>query len=300
MTSSEQPVLVYGGTGQQGRALVHTLRATGRSVRVLTRDPSRAHDLAGPKVELVEGDLDDPDSLRAASAGMGGVVLTVPLLFDRDRMTRYAFNAVEAAEAAGVSLLVYNTSLIPLDEPGGIGVFHALQDATDRVLDADLDTVVLRPPLYVDNLLAPWTRPDLEDGVLAYPLQADLTLPWISHRNLARYVEAALEQHGPVGTVLDVAGPERLSLCDMANTLSRTLGRTFEVDALTPDQFGERVGAALGADAGEALAGLYRAINADPGAFFDRDFERARAQLDPDLEPMATWAGRLLATARPS
>jgi uncharacterized protein YbjT (DUF2867 family) len=300
MPSSEQPVLVYAGTGQQGRALVHTLRTTGRSVRVLTRDPSRAHDLAGPGVELVEGGLGEPDSLRAASEGAGAVVLTVPLLFDRDRMTRYAFNAVEAAEAAGGPLLVYNTSLIPPDEPGTVGVFHALQDATERVLDADLDAVVLRPPLYLDNLLAPWTRPALDDGVLAYPLRADLTVPWISHRNLARYVAAALDRRGPVGTVLDVAGPDRLSLHDLADTLSRALGRTFEVDALPPDRFGERVGAALGAGAGEALAGLYRAINAQPNPFFDRDFERARAQLDPDLEPTAAWAQRVLATAQAS
>lgn len=297
MTSTTPPVLVYGGTGQQGRALVHTLRTAGHSVRVLTRDPSRARDLDNPKVELVEGDFGDPESLRAASDGAGAVVLTVPLLFDRDRMTRYAVNAVEAAEATGVPLLVYNTSLIPPDDPGGIGVFHALQNATERVLDADLNAVVLRPPLYVDNFLAPWTRPDLDDDVLAYPLQADLALPWISHRNLARYVAAALDQHGPVGTVLDVAGPDRLSLHDLADTLTHTVGRRFKVDALTPDQFGARVGAALGPEAGEALAGLYRAINAQPGAFFDQEFDRAQAQLDPDLEPVSAWAQRVLETA---
>lgn len=297
MTSSEQPVLVYAGTGQQGRALVHSLRTSGRSVRVISRDPSHAHDLAGSRIELVEGDLGEPESLRAASTGVRAVVLTVPLLFDHDLMTRYASNAVEATEEAGVSMMIYNTSLIPPDDPGPIGVFQALRDATSRVLDADLDTVVLRPPLYLDNLLAPWTRSALDDGVLAYPLRPDLTVPWISHRNLARYVVAALDLHGPVGTVLDVAGPDRLSLRDMADMLSQTLDRTIEVDALTPQQFGERVGAALGADAGEALADLYRAMNTQPNSFFDRDFERAREQLAADLESTAAWARRVFATA---
>jgi uncharacterized protein YbjT (DUF2867 family) len=108
---------------------------------------------------------------------------------------------------------------------------------------------------------------------------------------------AALDLHGPVGTVLDVAGPDRLSLRDMADMLSQTLDRTIEVDALTPQQFGERVGAALGADAGEALADLYRAMNTQPNSFFDRDFERAREQLAADLESTAAWARRVFATA---
>lgn len=300
MTSPDLPILVYGGTGQQGRALVHTLRTTGRPVRVLTRDPSNATDLAGPEVEVVKGNLADPASLRAASADVRAVVLTVPLLFDLELMTHYAVNAIEAAEAEDVSLLVYNTSMIPPDDPGDIGVFRAIHEATERVLDADLKAVVLRPPLYIDNLLAPWTLPDLKNGVVAYPLPRDLSLPWISHRNLGRYVAAALDDRGPAGTILNVAGPNRFSLTDVADTLSNATGRSFEFDALTPEAFGARVGAALGPDAGEALAGLYRAINAHPDAFFDRDFDRARTVLAPDLEDTTAWARRVLAAGQPS
>lgn len=295
MSSSNSFVLVYGGTGQQGRAIVRTLHRSGRPVRVLTRSPSQARERVPDGVDLVEGDLSDPASLRAASADAGAVVLTVPLIFDREGMTRYAVNAVEAAEATGVPFLVYNASLIPPDDPGDVGVFHALHDATDRVLGADLDAVVLRPPLYLDNLLSPWTRPDLEAGRLSYPVQEDLLLPWISQRDLGRYVEAALDRRGPVGEVLDVAGPEQLALTDMADTLSLALDRPFTPNPLSIEAFADRIASALGPDAASALAGLYRAINAQPNAFFDRDFDRARTHLQPDLEPMAEWAQRVLA-----
>lgn len=64
-------VAVVGGTGQQGGATIDALLAAGARVRATVRDASsdRARALAGRGVELVPGDLDDPEQLRAASTG---------------------------------------------------------------------------------------------------------------------------------------------------------------------------------------------------------------------------------------
>ncbi len=69
----EPSVLVIGGTGFIGRALVRRLVEQGYGVRVLARDPSNASDLAGLGVELVRGDFLDEESIRAALAGIDQV-----------------------------------------------------------------------------------------------------------------------------------------------------------------------------------------------------------------------------------
>ena len=63
-------ILVTGGTGFIGPKVVHELRAQEREVRCLVRDPKRAPQLAAWGCELVQGDVTDPASLRAAASGL--------------------------------------------------------------------------------------------------------------------------------------------------------------------------------------------------------------------------------------
>src|SRR5205807_1682580 len=73
-------ILVTGGTGFIGPKVVHELRAQEREVRCLVRDPKRAPQLAAWGCELVQGDVTDPASLRAAASGCDAVVHLVAIL----------------------------------------------------------------------------------------------------------------------------------------------------------------------------------------------------------------------------
>ncbi|MGW2254324.1 condensation domain-containing protein [Kitasatospora sp. NPDC001660] len=66
-------VLVTGATGGVGAAVLQELMAQGRPVRALVR-PESAHLPALNGVELAEGDLADPDSLRRAVEGADAVI----------------------------------------------------------------------------------------------------------------------------------------------------------------------------------------------------------------------------------
>lgn len=68
-----QKLLVTGATGTVGRQVVAELLARGHAVRALTRDASRADFPA--EVEVVQGDLAEPDSLIPALDGVTGVHL---------------------------------------------------------------------------------------------------------------------------------------------------------------------------------------------------------------------------------
>ena len=64
-------VLVLGGTGFIGRALVRRLRQDGYGVRLLARNPSSCPpELVNLKVEIVKGDFTDPKAVEAALEGI--------------------------------------------------------------------------------------------------------------------------------------------------------------------------------------------------------------------------------------
>src|SRR3990170_32540 len=89
-------ILVTGATGHVGRQVVAQLVAAGAPVRALTRNPATAAFPAG--VEVVRGDLLDPESLEPALTGVDRLYL-----FPEPRT---ATEVVAAAERAGVRRIV--------------------------------------------------------------------------------------------------------------------------------------------------------------------------------------------------
>jgi nucleoside-diphosphate-sugar epimerase len=111
---SGRQVLVTGGSGYFGSLLVAELAARGHFVRVLdiAQDPDRPE-----SVELVRGDIRDPDVVRRAVSGCEVVyhnVAQVPLA--RDRALFESVNVrgtdilLNACEDAGVRKVVYTSS----------------------------------------------------------------------------------------------------------------------------------------------------------------------------------------------
>lgn len=74
MENSSGPVLVAGATGRTGHRVVARLLAAGTPVRVLTRDAQRAREGLGSEIEIHEGDVRDPASLRGVGEGVRGAI----------------------------------------------------------------------------------------------------------------------------------------------------------------------------------------------------------------------------------
>jgi nucleoside-diphosphate-sugar epimerase len=77
----EQPILVTGGSGFIGRHLVSALLLRGDRVRVLVRRPEAARSLSAIGAEAVVGDMLDPNAVRRAADGVGGVFHLAGRLF---------------------------------------------------------------------------------------------------------------------------------------------------------------------------------------------------------------------------
>src|SRR5437773_7219369 len=100
-------IAVFGATGLQGGGVVRALRANGQfKVRAVTRNPDKHRDLAD---EVVAGDLDRPETLKAALAGAHSVFLVPNFWQPGTDEGKQALAAVRAAKEAGVQHFIWST-----------------------------------------------------------------------------------------------------------------------------------------------------------------------------------------------
>ena len=79
MTNEKDPgiILVTGATGNIGKHLARQLAEMGQRTRVLVRDPSK-FEANGAALEIVQGDLNQPDALEPAFRGVVKLFLLSP------------------------------------------------------------------------------------------------------------------------------------------------------------------------------------------------------------------------------
>ena len=178
MVSKDRKLIaVIGATGRQGGAVLRALKAGGQfKVRALTRHPGEHRALAE---EVVEADLDRPETLKAAFKGAHGVFLVTNFWEARTDERKQATAAIRAAKEAGVKHFVWST--LPDVEAISGGKFHVPhftdKAKVDRVVkDAGFahHTFVIAPFFY-QNLAGTVAPQKQEDGTLGWALPIDPT-----------------------------------------------------------------------------------------------------------------------------
>jgi NAD(P)H dehydrogenase (quinone) len=280
-------VLVYGATGTQGGPVVEHLLDSGRHVRAVTRDASRAEHWAARGAEVAVADLGDPGSLAAANEGVEQVVLQLPLQYDFALHETYGRNAIDAARAAGVRLLVFNTSAQVL-QGTDVEIYRVRQEVVDHLQRHGPPSIVLRPTFYMEVLLGPWIRPGIVgQGVLAFPLPADIPMSWVSARETAAYAAAALDRDDLVGRTFDIGGPEPLTGEDMAREFSDALGRDIAYVPISADDYQRALAPVFGPAVASAVAAQVRCVTARGGGALDMTGTAELFSVPP--VPLRSW-----------
>ncbi len=163
-------IAVVGATGQQGGAVVRALQADKQfKVRALTRNPAKHSELAD---EVIQADLNRPETLTAAFEGANGVFLITNFWEKGTDEVNQATAAVRAAKDAGVKHFVWSTLPDVEGISGGkLHVPHFTGKAkVDRIVKQAgfaKHTFVIAP-FYYQNLI----------GVLAPQKQSDESVGW--------------------------------------------------------------------------------------------------------------------------
>jgi NADH dehydrogenase len=144
-------VLVTGGTGFVGPAIVRRLADDGHELRLLERKPGSAAAAGLAGHETVQGDVTDPESLRAAVEGQEAVVHLVAILQGRPEdferiMSQATRDLVAAATEAGVRRFVLMSAL-GTDEQSKerVPYYGAKWEMEQAVKAAGLEHVIMRP-----------------------------------------------------------------------------------------------------------------------------------------------------------
>jgi uncharacterized protein YbjT (DUF2867 family) len=95
---------------------------------------------------------------------------------------------------------------------------------------------VIRPVFFMENLLSPWFKPYIDQGVLAFGMQPDTRLQMIAVVDIGRYGLQAFEKHESLnGREIDIAGDE-LTAPGMARILSDVAGREIRFQQVPIDE----------------------------------------------------------------
>ena len=152
-------ILVVGGTGELGSAVVRILRARGKDVAVLVRPSTKVTSLALHGARLVTGDLADPASLGGVCDGVDAVIATantiVPRRGEHVRTGALRAGYVELARQAhdsGVRRFVLVS--VPTDVLGrGAPEFDEKREVEDALRRTGVPLTVLRPSLFMQSWL---------------------------------------------------------------------------------------------------------------------------------------------------
>jgi len=299
-------IAVLGATGAQGGGVVRGILADphgGFAARAITRDAAsdKARALADAGAEVVEADVDDPASVRAAFEGAWGAYCVTFFWehFSPERETDQARGLARAAKEAGIEHAIWSTfedtrKWVPLDDDrmptlqGRYKVPHfdskAEADAAFRELG--VPTTFMLTSFYWDNLIHFGMGPKAgPDGTLLFTLpMGDARLPGIAAGDIGRCAYGIFKRGGAyVGGTVGVAG-EHPTGAEMAAALTAALGREVRYNAVTPEQY-----RGFGFPGADDLGNMFQ-FKRDFGADFcgARNVEESRA-LYPGLLNFSGW-----------
>ncbi len=123
-----QTILVTGATGLAGANICKLLRERGDAVRALARETADTAPLAALGVEIVTGDVTDPDAVRRAATGSDAAIHCAALLGGASQNLADfeavniggTKNVLDAAEAVGLGRVVAVSTGTFFDTDGGL------------------------------------------------------------------------------------------------------------------------------------------------------------------------------------
>lgn len=255
------PILVSGAAGGRqgatGRHVARMLRHRAAPVRVLVhRLDERSASLRALGTEVIEGDLLDLRSVRAAMSGVRRAYFTYPV--QAGLLEATAVFAAAAREAGVEQVVNLSQHLQRAEQPTPHQRQHWL---SERIFDwAQVGAVHLEATVFFENVRALARRSLAAADALLLPWGPATTLiPLVSAEDVARVAVGVLT--GPPlanGTILPLLG-EALTIQELVEAFSALLNKPVRYQEITDEQWRQ---AATGADinphALEHLSHLWR------------------------------------------
>jgi NAD(P)H dehydrogenase (quinone) len=218
-------IVVTGATGHLGRLVVESLLQRGipaGEIVAAGRNLDKIKDFADRGVRTVAIDYADPESLKAAFAGADKVLLISSSEVGQ-RIAQHQ-NAIDAAKAAGVQLIVYTS--IPGGEASSM-ILALDHQATEAALrKSGVPFTLLRNGWYLENYTEqlPTT---LQHGAIVGSA-GEGRISAAARADFADATAAVLVTDGHAGAIYELGGDESFTLAELATEITGQSGTQVE------------------------------------------------------------------------
>jgi len=284
--------VIMGGTGHVGSATAEALLARGQAVTIVTRSATRASKWRDKGAEIVEADVEDVASLRAAfRRGRRAFLLNPPAdtSKDTDAIERHTVaNILAALEGSGLDKVVAESTggAQPGERIGDLSVLWELEEGLRR---QSIPAAINRAGYYMSNW--DWLVDTVRStGKLPTMFRADLPIPMVAPRDLGEAAADRLMSPLDEIGVRHIEGPRRYSSRDVAMAFSQALGRPIELEVVPRDKWKETF---LGLGFSDAAADSYARMTA---VSVDRGFDLSEEPLRRGTA-LEEYIGNLVASA---
>ena len=248
-------VLVTGATGYIGRHLIPYLLAQGVCLRCLARDPLRLEYTWMSQVEMVTGDIMDPETLTRALEGVSTAYYLIhSMASGRDYVERdlaAARSFASAASRAGVEKIIYLGGLADPNTQIGqhmlsrIQTGQALRQGSVPVIEFRA-SVIIGPGSISFEMIRYLTE---QFPVLVGPRWLTNRAQPVAIQNVLDYLLAALTSPASESKIYEIGGPDMMTYAETMLVYARLRGlkrkllifpvlplglMAFFVDKLTP------------------------------------------------------------------
>lgn len=214
-------ILVTGAAGKTGLAVIKAIVSKGTPVRAFVRKSEQEAVVkdAGAS-EVTVGDLEDSAAIRTALDGVTGAYLICPNVHPREFEIGKKF--IEAAKSSKLNKLIYHSVLYPQIK----AMPHHWQklQIEEALIESGLNFTILQPASYMQNVGTSWEAIK-QTGVLSVPYSVGAKFSMIDLSDVAEIPLMAFARTAFDNSTYQLAGPAALSTLQMAEQISKSLGR---------------------------------------------------------------------------
>jgi uncharacterized protein YbjT (DUF2867 family) len=224
---------VTGITGQVGSATANSLLEMGQTVRAVVRNPERARDWAAKGCEIAEADFADSQALARAFAGVGGVFILIPPMFDPSpgfpevramigtlRITLEAARPPKIVCLSTIGAQATQTNLL-----------NQLGLVEQGLAALPFPIAFLRAAWFMEN--SRWDVAAARAGTMPSFLQPiEKAVPMIATADIGRLAAKLLQESWSGRRIVELESRHRVTPIEMAAAFARILGREVRTEVV--------------------------------------------------------------------
>ena len=224
-------ICITGAGGTVGKEVVKQLELAKVPFRVAYFSKEKMEAALAKGMDAVTIDYNRPDTLREAFQGCEKLFLLGPNALNQ---TQLELNAVEAAKAVGIKYIVKQSVMGSEAKDFSLALVHR---PVEKAIEASgIEWTFLRPNSFMQNVVT-FMAETIKAESAFYSASDQGKIAHVDVRDIAAVAVKALTESEPIhfGQAYTLTGSEALTYDDLADELSKILGRSISHISLSPE-----------------------------------------------------------------